>query len=99
MHVPARQLRTALRNVRALGALVLVLALLIYANVVALQDAGDQAFRSTAFLRDAELEGMLATRQTDLVRYALVEYGSLVLALSGATLLVAGPFLRRALRG
>ena len=97
MHVRPRDLRARLRDLRGLGALVFVLSLLVFANTVALGDSAESAFRATAFGPEVDLSGALAAHQADLLRYAVLEYASLVVALSGAVLVVAGPGLRRAL--
>lgn len=94
MHVRPRDLRASLRNLRGVGALVLVLSLLVFANAAALADSAESAFRAAAFGPDIDLTSTLAAHQADLVRYAVLEYASLVVALSGAVLLVGGPRLR-----
>jgi hypothetical protein len=98
MHVRPRDLRAGLRNLRGLGALVLVLSLLIFANAAALADSAESAFRAAIFGPDVDLASALAAHQADLMRYAAVEYGSLILALAGALLAAAGPALQRAVR-
>ena len=98
MHVRPRDLRARLRNPRGLGALVLVLSLLVFANAVALADSAESAFRAAVFGPDVDLASTLAAHHVELIRYAAVEYGSLMVALAGAALMVAGPALQRALR-
>jgi hypothetical protein len=90
-------MRTRLADLRGLGALLLVLALLVYANAVAAADSAESAFRATVFGQDADLAASLAAHQLELLHYALVEYGSLIVGIAGAALLVLGPVLRRAL--
>ena len=98
MHVRPRDLRVRLRNLRGMGALVLVVSLLVFANAAALADAAESAFRTTVFGPEVDLSGALAAHQADLLRYAALEYGSLIVAGAGAVLLLAGPALQRALR-
>jgi hypothetical protein len=98
MHVRPRDLRARLRNPRGLGALVLVLSLLVFANAAALADSAESAFRAAVFGPDVDLTSTLAAHQADLIRYAAVEYGSLIIAIAGAVLVVAGPALQRGVR-
>jgi hypothetical protein len=98
MHVRPRDLRAHLRNPRGLGVLILVLSLVVFANAVALGDSAETAFRAVRFGPEVDLAGVLAAHQAELIRYAAFEYGSLIVALAGAVLLVAGPALQRAVR-
>jgi hypothetical protein len=98
MHVRPRDLRARLRNLRGIGALIVVLSLLVFANAVTLADSAESTFRAAVFGPAVDLSSALAAHRADLIRYAALEYSSLIVALAGAVVVVAGPALPRAVR-
>jgi hypothetical protein len=83
---------------RAAGAILIVVAMLVLANVWQIDDDSARNFRAAAFLKDSDLDAALAARHQDLVTHGYLEYGSLLVASAGVLLLIAGPRLTRVRR-
>ena len=88
---PSSAARRLVHHPRVVGLLVLVVALLVFANVSQVDGDAATAFRSTSIVDDAALDTTLAARRGEVIGYGLVEYGALVLAGVGAAVAIVGP--------
>jgi hypothetical protein len=80
-------------NIRGLGILVAVIALLIFANLAQASGDAAAAFRASAIADPRELDVILAARQGEVVVASLLEYAALVVVAVGVIGAIIGPRL------